>query len=236
MWEKRVRVERERAGVGRVWRGWVVRVCWVTIFRSYERVKKKNIFQLFSSFFFPFTLTQMSTRHKRCFSWVYLKNDLFWKRCTVWVQWIGNRPFHHRNLRKNIHHARLWVDRRFVRSTLLMIEFGLYVLVLYRIYIYIYVCNVFLWQWTEARVSNFFSDRHFSFRYVWIYTRARAYLQLSISIWQSCRSIGKYCRFIGHDAVIVKLQQTQNINFVSWTYTNFYSQYNSKSSHVYEKL
>ena len=81
----------------------------------------------------------MSTRHKRCFSWVYLKNDLFWKRCTVWVQWIGNRPFHHRNLRKNIHHARLWVDRRFVRSTLLMIEFGLYVLVLYRIYIYIYI-------------------------------------------------------------------------------------------------
>lgn len=45
--------------------------------------------------------------------------------------------------------------------------------------------------------------------YVCIYTRARAYLQLSISIWQSCRSIGKYCRFIGHDAVIVKLQQTQ---------------------------
>lgn len=95
------------------------------------------------------------------------------------------------------------VDRRFVRSTLLMFpmtEFGSYVLVL---------------QWTEARVSNFFSDRHFSFRYVCIYTRARAYLQLSISIWQSCRSIGKYCRFIGHDAVIVKLEQTQNINFVS---------------------
>lgn len=94
------------------------------------------------------------------------------------------------------------VDRRFVRSTLLMfpmIEFGSYVLV----------------SVVDGGVSNFFSDRHFSFRYVCIYTRARAYLQLSISIWQSCRSIGKYCRFIGHDAVIVKLEQTQNINFVS---------------------
>lgn len=32
------------------------------------------------------------------------------------------------------------------------------------------------------------------------------YLQLSISMWQSWRSIGKYCKFIGHDAVIVKLE------------------------------
>lgn len=31
------------------------------------------------------------------------------------------------------------------------------------------------------------------------------YLQLSISMWHSCRSIGKYCKFIGHDAVMVNL-------------------------------
>lgn len=31
-------------------------------------------------------------------------------------------------------------------------------------------------------------------------------LQLSISIWHSWRSIGKYCKFIGHDAVIVNLK------------------------------
>lgn len=35
------------------------------------------------------------------------------------------------------------------------------------------------------------------------------YLQLSISIWHSCRSIGKYSKFIGHDAVIVNLIQQQ---------------------------
>lgn len=33
------------------------------------------------------------------------------------------------------------------------------------------------------------------------------YLQLSISIWHNCRSIGKYCRFMGHDAVIVNLEK-----------------------------
>lgn len=32
------------------------------------------------------------------------------------------------------------------------------------------------------------------------------YLQLSISIWHSCLSIGKYCKFIGQDAVIVNLK------------------------------
>lgn len=33
------------------------------------------------------------------------------------------------------------------------------------------------------------------------------YLQLSISMWHNCRSIGKYCRFMGHDAVIVNLEK-----------------------------
>lgn len=37
------------------------------------------------------------------------------------------------------------------------------------------------------------------------------YLQLSISMWHNCRSIGKYCRFIGHDAVIVNLKLEKNI-------------------------
>lgn len=39
---------------------------------------------------------------------------------------------------------------------------------------------------------------------------SKMYLQLSISMWQSCRSIGKYCKFIGHDAVIVNLQSEEN--------------------------
>lgn len=33
-------------------------------------------------------------------------------------------------------------------------------------------------------------------------------------MWHSCRSIGKYCRFMGHDAVIVKLQITNNTTIV----------------------
>ena len=32
------------------------------------------------------------------------------------------------------------------------------------------------------------------------------YLQLSISMKQSCLSMGKYCKSMGHDAVIVSLQ------------------------------
>lgn len=36
-------------------------------------------------------------------------------------------------------------------------------------------------------------------------------------MWHSCRSIGKYCRFMGHDAVIVKLQITNNTTIVGGT-------------------
>ena len=76
------------------------------------------------------------------------------------------------------------------------------------------VCSVSVCDSGRRRGCRTFSQiyRHFAsalYIYICIYTRARAYLQLSISIWQSCRSIGKYCRFIGHDAVIVKLQQMQ---------------------------
>lgn len=39
------------------------------------------------------------------------------------------------------------------------------------------------------------------------------YLQLSISMWHNCLSIGKYCRFIGHDAVIVNLEKIIGDNF-----------------------
>lgn len=35
----------------------------------------------------------------------------------------------------------------------------------------------------------------------------KVYSQLSISMWHNCRSIGKYCKFIGHEAVIVSLKQ-----------------------------
>jgi len=48
----------------------------------------------------------------------------------------------------------------------------------------------------------------YMYMYVHTYTHV-AYLQLSISIWHSCRSIGKYCKFMGHDAVIVKLKHIQ---------------------------
>lgn len=61
-----------------------------------------------------------------------------------------------------------------------------------------------------------------------------AYLQLSISIWHNCRSIGKYCKFIGHDAVIVKLKHiefkirltiaSRNKTFCDFTSTGIYSQ------------
>lgn len=40
------------------------------------------------------------------------------------------------------------------------------------------------------------------------------YLQLSISMWHSWRSMGKYCRFIGHDAVIVNLSGLFDIFFL----------------------
>lgn len=39
------------------------------------------------------------------------------------------------------------------------------------------------------------------------------YLQLSISMWHSCRSMGKYCRFIGHDAVMVNLKDVCCFSF-----------------------
>lgn len=38
------------------------------------------------------------------------------------------------------------------------------------------------------------------------YETIKSYLQLSISMMQSCRSIGKYCRFMGQEAVMVSLQ------------------------------
>ncbi|KAF7263743.1 hypothetical protein GWI33_001284, partial [Rhynchophorus ferrugineus] len=42
-----------------------------------------------------------------------------------------------------------------------------------------------------------------------LFQRNVYYLQLSISIWHSCLSMGKYCKFIGHEAVIVNLKNTQ---------------------------
>lgn len=38
-------------------------------------------------------------------------------------------------------------------------------------------------------------------------TRKSRHLQLSISMWHNCRSMGKYWRFMGHDAVIVNLEK-----------------------------
>jgi hypothetical protein len=50
----------------------------------------------------------------------------------------------------------------------------------------------------------FFLSKFFISNLVW-------YLQLSISIWHNCLSIGKYWRFIGHEAVIVSLKIELNI-------------------------
>jgi len=94
-------------------------------------------------------------------------------------------------------------------------------------------CRI-LWNWIS------FVCMHLCNMYKSIHTHTRvAYLQLSISIWHSCRSIGKYCKFMGHDAVIVKLKHIQwsvRLTIASWQNVLWYTNAGIHSQSIYTRV